>query len=233
MPYLRRSALGALIVVAGLTVAGCASIEPDVGSLPAGTELVATSGEAMRAVTSAHFTIEVTGSLVDVPIKNAEGDLDARGTARGSARISRSGALVTDDFVLLKGKFYVKGPTGGYQEVAPAAAGSLFDLTSILNPNHGMARVVIGVNDATTKDTETMGGIDCYRVTGAVAQSQVEALVPGIGSNVRATVWLAVSGAHLPVRAEFAVPGSDGGQGAKVDVSISNVNVPVTVTAPA
>jgi hypothetical protein len=29
-------------------------------------------------VTNAHFTVEVTGALVDVPVKSAEGDLDAR-----------------------------------------------------------------------------------------------------------------------------------------------------------
>jgi lipoprotein LprG len=78
-----------------------------------------------------------------------------------------------------------------------------------------------------------LNGIDCYRVTGTVPLNEVATLLPGIGSNVRAIVWLAVSGAHLPVRAEFVVPGSDGGQGAKIDVSISNVNAPVTVTAPA
>lgn len=229
MPRLRRWALGVLTVVAGLTLAGCASIEPDVKNLPAGSELVATSGAAMRSVIRAHVTIDVKGTLAGVPIKNAEGDLDARGAAQGSATITESGTPVKVNFVLLKGTFYLKGPTGGYQKVAPAAAGKLFDLTSILNPNHGMARVVTAVHGATTQDKDTVNGVECYRITGTVANDEVAGLVPGIRSNVDATVWLAVSGAHLPVRTEFAVPGSR----ATVDVSISNVNAPATVTAPA
>jgi lipoprotein LprG len=220
------------MVVACLVLTGCASIEPDVQSLPAGSELVATSGNAMRSVTSAHFTVEVTGALVDVPVKSAEGDLDARGKAQGSATISESGKLAKVHFILLKGAFYLKESTGGYRKTTPASAGNLFDLTSILDPNHGMARVVIGVNDATTMDTETVNGIECYRITGTLRQNELAALLPGIGSNVGATVWLAVSGAHLPVRAEFAVPGSAGSHGDKVDMSLSNVDTPVTVIAP-
>jgi lipoprotein LprG len=233
MPHARCSAVGLLMIVACLALTGCASIEPDVQSLPAGSELVATSGNAMRSVTSAHFTVEVTGALVGVAVKSAEGDLDARGKALGSATISASGKLAKVHFILLKGNFYLKEPTGGYRKVTPASAGDLFDLTSILNPNHGLARVVIGVNDATTMDTETVNGVECYRITGTLTQNELGTLLPGIGSNVRTTVWLTVSGAHLPVRAEFAVPGSAGSHEAKVDVSISNVNTPVTVTAPA
>jgi hypothetical protein len=46
-------------------------------------------------------------------------------------------------------------------------------------------------------------------------------------------VWVASAGQHLPVRAEFQVPGAGGSQGARVDVTISKVNAPVTVSAPA
>jgi lipoprotein LprG len=219
-----------LVVVAGLALAGCASIEPDVGSLPAGSELVATSGAAMRSVTSAHFTIDMTRPLPGVAIRHAEGDVDARGSARGSAEIAESGGLAEVNFILLKGGFYVQDQTGGYRKVAPA--GSLFGLTSMLNPNHGMARVVTSVDGATTRATETVNGVNCYRITGTVAQQQIAALLPGIRSDVGATVWLAVDDAHLPVRAEFAVPGAHGSRPAKVDVSISKVNVPVTVTVP-
>ena len=226
----RRPMLGILMVVPALALAGCASIEPDVGSLPAGSELVATSGAAMRSVTSTHFVIDVRGPLAGVAIRHAEGDVDARGTARGSADVAESGRPTKVDFVLLNGSFYVQRQTGGYRKVAPTAATDVFGLTSILNPNHGMARVVTSVSDPTTRDTETMNGVDSYRITGTVAQQHIAPLVPGIRSDVRATVWLAVSDAHLPVRAEFAVPGP---RAAKVDVSISKVNVPVTVTAPA
>lgn len=230
VPRPRHLAHALLTVVAALALAGCAGIEPDAQGLPAGSELVATSGSALRAVTSAHFRIDVTGAVPGVPIRSAEGDLDARGTARGSADIAESGTFTKVDFVLVKGAFYVKGPTGGYQKAAPA--GNLFELTSILNPNHGVARVMIGVNGATTQDKETVNGVRCYRITGTVAEHNVAGLVPGITSDMDTTVWLGVKGAHLPVRAEFTARGSAGRQGGKVDVTFSNMNAPVAVTAP-
>jgi lipoprotein LprG len=222
-------ALAVVVVVALAVVTGCASIEPEAHSLPAGSELVATSGSAMRSVLSAHFSVDVHGRLAGASFRHAEGDVDARGTAQGSADVVRSGATVKVGFVLLKGVFYVKGPTGGYQKSAPAAAAELYDLTSMFNPNHGMARTVIGVNGATTRDKETVDGVECYRITGTVAAKDVAAALPGIGSDARVTVWLAVSGAHLLVRAELARGRHDDGT---VDVSISDVNTPVSVAAP-
>lgn len=233
MPHLRRPLLGLLVATAALVLAGCTGGGSDTAKLPSGSSLLASSGAAMRSVTSVHFTIDVNGTLAGVPIQNADGDLNAQGAAKGSAKISEFGAFVEANFVLLNGTFYVQGPTGGYQKIPAALAGNLFDPTAILDPNRGVAKVLTSVRGATTKDKESVNGTDCYRVTGTVSQDVVAALVPGINRNVGATVWVAAGGKHLPVRAEFAVPGAGGSQGAKVDVSISKVNEPVNVTAPA
>ncbi|HEY1570736.1 MAG TPA: LppX_LprAFG lipoprotein [Pseudonocardiaceae bacterium] len=233
MPHPHRPVLGLLVAVATLVLAGCTGGGSDSATLPAGSSLLASSGAAMRSVTSVHFTIDVNGTLAGVPIQNADGDLNAQGAAKGSAKISEFGAFVEVNFVLLNSTFYVQGPTGGYQKIPAALAGSLFDPTAILDPDRGVAKVLTSVQGATTKDRESVNGTDCYRVTGRVAQNVVSALVPGISSDVGATVWVAADGKHLPVKAEFAVPGAGGSQGAKVDVTISKVNAPVNVTAPA
>ena len=232
MPKLRRPALALFVIAAGMVLTGCASVVPNAGGLPVGSELLATSGTAMRAVTSAHLTVDVQGALPGVSIKHAAADLDAHGTAQGTARIVESGGPVKVDFVLLKHNFYVKRPTGGYQKAAPGTSGDLLDLTAALNPNHGLARLVMDVNGATTQDTETVDGVECYRVTGTADRHDLAAVVPGLRSDAAATVWVATSDFHLLVRAEYAVAGLHGGRGAKVDVAISNVNAPVSVTAP-
>ncbi|HKN95875.1 MAG TPA: LppX_LprAFG lipoprotein [Pseudonocardiaceae bacterium] len=232
MPHLRRPMLGLLVAMAAVVLAGCTGGGSDTANLPSGSSLLASSGAAMRSVTSVHFTIDVNGTLAGVPIQNADGDLNAQGAAKGSAKVSEFGAFVEVNFVLLNGTFYVRGPTGGYQKIPAALAGNLFDPTAILDPDRGVAKVLTSVQGATTKDRESVNGTDCYKITGKVARDVVAALVPGINANVGATVWVAAGGKHLPVKAEFAVPGNGGSQGAKVDVSISKVNEPVTVTAP-
>jgi lipoprotein LprG len=223
------------LVVLGLfavLLAGCSSGGGS-ANLPAASALLADSGAAMQAVTSVHFGITVNGTLAGVPIQDADGDLNAQGQAKGNAKLSELGQTVQVDFVLVNKIFYLKGPTGGYQKIPAALAGNLFDPTAILDPNRGVAKVLTSVRGASTQGQETVNGTDCYRITGTVAKGVVAALVPGINSDVTATLWVATAGKHLPVRAEFAVPGAGGSQGARVDVTISHVNEPVSVTAPA
>lgn len=229
MPRLSRPLLG--LLVAALVLTGCTSGgTPD---LPAAGSLLRSSGQAMRSVTSVHFTINVDGTLPAVPLQSAAGDLNARGQAKGDAKISELGQFVQVDFVLVDRTFYVKGPTGGYQRIPALLAGHLFDPTAILDPDRGVAKVLTSVRGAHTVATESVDGTDGYRITGTIDKNVVSALVPGIGRDVDATVWVAVAGKHLPVRAEFRVPGAGGSQGARVDVDLSRINDPVTVTAPA
>ncbi|HVV18512.1 MAG TPA: LppX_LprAFG lipoprotein [Pseudonocardiaceae bacterium] len=229
---MRRVLLFGSVLLAVL-VAGCTSGDSGTADLPAASGLLTDSGTAMKGVTSVHFTIAVDGTLAGVPIQNADGDLNAQGQAKGNAKITELGETVQVDFVLVNKTFYLKGPTGGYTKVPAALAGNLFDPTAILDPNRGVAKVLTSVRGASTQAKENVDGVDCYKIGGKVDKGVVAALVPGIGSDVDATVWVAADGKHLPVKAEFAVPGKGGAQGATVDVDISHVNEPVTVTAPA
>ncbi|HEX5406274.1 MAG TPA: LppX_LprAFG lipoprotein [Pseudonocardiaceae bacterium] len=225
----RRPLAGLLIATATLALAGCTSLELDPANLPAGTELIATAGTALRSVTSAHLTFTVHGALPGVPMRSAQIDLDSHGTAKGSVKIADAGAASEIDFVAVKGAYYVRRQAGGYQRVASAAAINLFDPAVVLNPNIGLAKVTDNLENPTTTAKETVDGVQCYKLTGTITVNIVSALVPGIRSNVDATVWLAQDGAHLPVREEFTVPGK---QPATVDMDISNVDASISVTAP-
>lgn len=231
MSHRRTLLIGLLSLLAVL--AGCSGGGGGASNLPAASSLLSDSGAAMRQVTSVHFGITVNGTLSSVPIQNAEGDLNAQGQAKGTAKVSELGQFVQVDFVLVNKTFYLKGATGGYQRIPAAFAGALFDPSVILDPNRGVAKLLTSVRNPSTQAQESVNGTDSYRITGMVDKATVAAIVPGVDNDVTATVWVASSGQHLPVKAEFDVPGQGGGQGAKIDVSISNVNAPVTVTAPA
>jgi lipoprotein LprG len=232
---MRRTWIAGLLVGLLGLVAACSSSggSANSGNLPAAGPLLATAGSSMSSVTSVHFSIVVNGTLAGVPIQNADGDLNAQGQAKGNAKVSLLGQLTQVDFVLVDKVFYLKGPTGGWQKVSAALAGNLFDPSAILDPNRGVAKVLSGLQGAQTQARESVNGTDCYKITGKVAQNVVSAIIPGINVNVDATLWLATDAKHLPVKAEFAVPGSGGAQGATVDVSFSGFDAPVTVTAPA
>lgn len=228
----RRSAVGLLGLVAGLVLAGCASVVPGPNSLIEAPQLVATSGVATRSVTSAHFSVKVRGNPAGLSIRGVQEDLDQHGTAKGTATtVSATGTATKVGFVLVKGDFYVQDPTGGYRKADPAAEPGLFDLTTLLDPNHGLAQLVQNINGATTQDIESVNGVLCFRVTGTAQRGATKLLTPGLRSpNVAMTVWLARDGGHLPVRAEFTVPRSAGG--GTIDVNITKVNTPISVTSP-
>jgi len=230
IPGMKR--IGVVLVFGLALLAGCTGGGSGTTSLPAASGLLGTSAASMRAVTSVHFTINVTGTLAAVPVKSAEGDLNSQGQAKGNAKLSELGQLIQVDFVLINGNFYLKGLTGGYQKIPATLAGSMFDPSAILDPKRGVAAVLAGLASPKTEAQEQVDGQDTYRISGSVGKAVVSALIPGIGSDVQTKVWVATDAEHLPVKAEFAVPGVDGAQGATVDVDISNYNAPVTVTAP-
>lgn len=233
-PRPRGLVAGLLLLVVGLVLAGCGSgIVPGPNALIDASQLVATSGVATRSVTSAHFAITVRGTPAGLAIKGAQGDIDAHGTAQGTATtVSATGTPTKVGFILVKGNFYLKDPAGGYRKVDPASAPVLFDLTTLLNPNHGLAHLVQSVDGATTQDIEPMNGVRCFRITGTAQQGTMKVLTPGLRSpSLGMTVWLAHDGVHLPVRIQFTVPRSAGG--GTINLTITKVNTPISVTAPA
>ncbi|WP_367131996.1 LppX_LprAFG lipoprotein [Saccharothrix sp. HUAS TT1] len=214
----RRALIGSLVLA---LVAGCTSSGGGAGSLPAGPELLARTAEGMKAVTSTHFTIEVDGELPDVPVKDAEGDLNARGESTGRAKVVQFGQLIEVEYVLVEQDLYFKGPTGGFTKLPAALAGQVYDPTAILDPDEGVARVLADARDAKTVSSDD--GVTV--VTATVPKDVVAGLVPGIDADVASE--FSIRDDKLQ-KALFTLPG-----GAKVTIGLSDFNKPVTVSPPA
>ena len=220
----------ALIGVTGCT--GGSGTTPAASTAQGAQQLLAKSSASMRAVTSVQFGLTVAGDLSAVPVHSASGSLTKAGDAKGNAQISELGQLVQVDFVLVGGTFYLKGPTGGYVKLPASTAKSLFDPTAILDPDRGIAHVLASVQNPQPQGAETVNGVAATKVSGKVSGAVAGALVPGISTDVTATLWLADDAKALPVKAEFVVPTTAGKAGATVDVTLSDYDQPVTVTAP-
>lgn len=230
-----RTRVIVLLCAALVAVAGCTGGSNDTAATSTAQgaqQLLRKSGASMRAVTSVQFTLAVTGDLSAIPVHNATGVLTRAGDAKGNARITELGQLVQVDFVLVGDTFYVKGPTGNYQKLSASLAKSIFDPTAILDPNRGIAHVLASVQDPQPGGGETVDGVATTKVTGKVSKQIASSLVPGIGADVNATLWLANDARALPVKAQFVVPTTAGNSGGTVVVDLTGYNQPVTVTAP-
>lgn len=227
----------ALLTLVAILVSGCTSDDPkpDQGAeLPAADVLLKEAAAETKKVNSAHFVLTVTGKLGGLDLRGAEGDLTTEGeqggAAKGTATLGAGGQAVENQFVLIDGTFYIKGPTGGFVKVPSALASQIYNPAAILDPETGVANLLTKITGAKTEAAEDVDGTPAYRVTGKVTKDVAAALVPGLTSDVDVVLWLSQD-AKQPVKAAITAPGADG-QPVKVEVGLSAINEPVTVTAP-
>jgi lipoprotein LprG len=212
-----------LAVVAGIT-GGCSSTS-DSAPLPDAAGLLNDAASTTKAITSAHFSLMVNGTISGLPVTQADGDLTRDGKARGTAKLREFGQLLEVNFVVAGKQFYLKGPTGGFEKL-PGGTG-IYDPAAILDPDRGVAKVITTLSNPKTEGTDDVGGVATYRVSGKATKDTVSTLVPGVTSDVDVKLWLRQDAPHQPVKAEITVPG-----GASVDVTLSDVDKPVTITPP-
>jgi lipoprotein LprG len=228
----RTPALFALLfaLVAGL--AGCDKKSTDNPTpLPDGAGLVSASAEAMRQVKNAHMTITVDGTIAGLPLKRADGVVTQTGDAQGTVQLEQLGALVELGFVIVNKTFYIKGPTGTWQQVPLAMAATFYDPSAILDPARGVANVLATAKDAKTEGQESVDGRDTYRVAASFDQAALVSVVPGAGPGVTGKLWLDTQDKRLR-KAVFTVPGAAGAAPATVTVTAKDFDAPVTISAP-
>lgn len=233
----RRSFLGALaaFAIAVPVLAGCSSGSTE--ELPDAATLLDESAAATRAITSAHFTLDVQGEIEGITVQTAEGDLTRAGSegdgAKGSIKLTLAGQLVEGDFVLLGETLYLQGPTGTFQEYPSSITSAYYDPTAILDPERGFAHTLTTITEASTEAREDVNGAPAYRVSGRANQDAVGNIVPGVTSEVDIEVWVSAEGDPVPVKVVVTFPTQDDGETPTVEVTLSDVGKPVTVTAPA
>ncbi len=232
MPRAPRHRL--VVLLATLVVlAGCSGGKANQSGaqLPAALPLLAESAKAMAGVQTTHFTLDVKGEIPDLPIRHAEGVLTRAGNAKGTGTLSQFGATVEVEFVIVDRKVYLKGPTGGFQEVPQATVASFYDPSAILDPERGVAKILGAIKDARTEAKEAVGGKDAYRVAVTLAPGALTTLVPGVDQQVAGKLWLAADSKRL-LKGEFAVPVSGSDKTGTVTLTFSDYDAPVTIGAP-
>jgi lipoprotein LprG len=218
------------VVVAGVlglvAVAGCSSTTTDSNApLPDGAALLKDAAEATKPIKSAHFALKVNGRVAGIPVKDVNGDLTKEGSAKGNAKLDQFGQVFEVDFVLVDKKLYIKGITGSWQEFGDAS--KIYDPSAILDPERGVTNMLASVRSPKTEGREEVNGVKTFRVKGKVDKDVAAGLVPGVQSDVNATLWVREEGNHQPVKATIEVtPGNS------VDITLSDVDKPVSVSKP-
>lgn len=233
---LRRIALPMLAAVA-LLAAGCTGDDDKKsdGPLPEAAELLEDAAASAEKITSTHFVVKVTGTVPAMAVENIDGDLKQEGpakvAAKGSAVMLAFGQKAKVQFVLLDGTLHLDLGGGNYQEMPESTIKQFYDISAVLDPERGVAKLIRGMKDAKTVAAEDVGGAQTYRVDGTVGKADLVGLVPGATADVKVQLWVTQE-EHEPVQAAATFPGAEGKPGGTLTVTLSKVNEPVTVEAP-
>ncbi|WP_197381332.1 LppX_LprAFG lipoprotein [Mycolicibacterium mengxianglii] len=219
----------AALSAAAVLVAGCSSSEPATESLPDATELLQQSSQTTKGLQSAHLEITVTGTIEGLPVKSLTGDLtNVPATAvQGNATITMAGSNVDAGLIVIDNILYASLTPDSWLDLGPAA--DIYDPSTILNPETGLANLLTSFTDAKSESTENINGVDTVKVAGKVSAEAVNTLIPQVKATdaVPATAWIEKDGEHNLVQAEI-----DPSSGNSIQMKLSDWNKPVTVTKP-
>jgi lipoprotein LprG len=230
MPTRRRlSAVFAALCATAALVAGCSSSSTKSSKpLPDAATLLKQSSQATKNVKSVHLTLSVTGTIKQLPVKMLTGDLttDPSTAAKGSATITFLGSDVDTQFVVYDTTLYAAITPDKWSDFGPAA--KVYDPSSILNPDTGLANILANFTDAKSEGRETVDGQDTVRVTGKVSAEALNKLASQLKATEAqpATVWIEENGDHELVQVKL-----EQGSGT-IGMTLSDWNKPVQVTKP-
>jgi lipoprotein LprG len=213
-----------LVVTAGLALVAAAACSGG-GDLPPADEMLPDAATAMRGVETVRFDLTVDGEVPGLDIKAADGQITADGSAQGTGTLTAFGMDIEAEYVIIGEDAWVKGPTGGFQQIPVGDDMLPYDPTLLLDPDAGVATLLESAESAEPEDTEDVDGTDTYRYSVEFDPAAFATLIPAEGDWNTATVWFDQETSRV-VKAEFS-------QGdATVTLLLSDYDEPVQIDAP-
>jgi lipoprotein LprG len=241
LPVRTSSAAGSLLasLVLALSLTGCTTLTSSSQAqpaevLPAAPEVLAKSADTMAKIKTVAVDVQVDQALTALPIRSATGKLTAAGESVGSVVIAQGNSNLEFQFVVTKGSLYLKGATGGYQQLPLSMAAGIYDPTALMRPDTGIAALLRTATGATTEASEAVNGVSAWRIRATLDQRIAGSVVPGLTGAATGLVWVDKATSHL-LKAQVAVPTVEGNPQsttAPVTVTLSDFDAPVTITAP-
>jgi lipoprotein LprG len=226
----RLFAVLAALSIATALVGGCSSSSKQSSApLPDATTLLKQSSQTTKNVKSVHLVLSVTGKIQGLPVKNLTADLATapNTAAKGDAKITLAGSDIDAQFVVFDSILYAALTANKWSDFGPAA--DIYDPSSILNPDTGLANVLANITDPKSDSHESINGQDTIKITGTASADSVNGLAPQLKATapLPTTLWIQENGDHQLVQAKL-----EQSPDSSIQMTLSNWNAPVQVTKP-
>ena len=226
------------IVAVALVLAGCSSKSNQGGSSTApngdAANTVKQAADAMRKVTGMHMSLTVQGNVPSLQVTKLDGDVSntPQPVATGTATVTVGDANKDAKFVYVDGNLYsdLAAPSGKYVNYGDGI--SIYDVSTLLDPDRGLAMVLANLKDPKVAGNEQVNGIATTKITGSSSSNDIARLAgrrlgPQDVTTVPTTVWIASDGSYHLVKFEI-VPVQNG----TVTLTMSDWGKTVTATKP-
>lgn len=235
-----RAGVAALfaVIAAALVFTGCSSNGGKGGpaSPSANVDAAATlkaAADVQRKVTGLHVTVAVEGKVPNFALTKLDGDVSnaPKPVATGSATLIVGKKNIDSKFVFIDGHLYSDlADPGKYTDYGDGK--SIYDVSTLLDPNRGLANILANLKEPKVAGTETINGIATTKITGTSATTDIETLAgtrlsPGDVATTPTTVWIASDGSNHLVKLQF-VPVEN----SAVTLTLSEWGKQVTATKP-
>jgi lipoprotein LprG len=227
----RRPILAVLaaISIGAALISGCSSSKPSGGALPDAATLIKESIQSTKNVKSVHLALSVNGKIKGLPVKSLTGDLTTtpQTAAQGNASIVFGGSDIDAPFVVIDGTLYGALTPGQWDSFGKAS--DLYDPSTILSTDVGLANVLTNLSNPKTESRENVGGQTTIKITGTVSADAVNGIMPRLKATqpLPSTVWIEENGDHQLVQTTL-----EQSPGNSLQLTLSNWNAPVQVTKP-
>jgi hypothetical protein len=238
-----RNCLNLLLgLIAIWNIAGCELISP--GPTPTPTpdlsveEIVNRTSQAMLAVKSLHFTIDLTGALdyLDRPpttaLKHVDGDLLRPDKVRGLVKVSSLGVITEIGLISIEGQSYVTNPVNQRWELLPLEWGWYFDPRLPFDEKYGIPAVIPFV-PLEKKGVEQIEDDFYYYLEGVAQGEQIIWWTAGMipSGDVPVQVWIDTD-TFLIHRVHLVELASGPERPTEWDIRFSNFNQPLDIQSP-
>jgi lipoprotein LprG len=226
----RLFAVLAALSIATALISGCSSSSKQSSApLPDAATLLKQSSQTTKNVKSVHLALSVNGKIQGLPVKTLTGDLATapNTAAKGDAKITLAGSDIDAQFVVYDSILYAALTANKWSDFGPAA--DIYDPSSILNPDTGLANVLANITDPKSDSRQTINGQGTIKITGTASVDAVNGLAPQLKATqpLPATVWIQENGDHQLAQAQL-----EQSPGNSIQMTLSNWNAPVQVTKP-
>jgi hypothetical protein len=206
-------------------------------SNPQAAQLLKDAAKATGDLRSMHVKLDAN-NLPSLPMvtvdadvtSQQEGSAGAVGTA--DVRLTPKSNPVNKQFLVKDKTMYTKDDKGKYGSVGPAE--KIYDPGIILDKDKGLGAVIGNVQSAQIAGNDTINGVAVVKVTGSVAGSVIDPVVPQLGKdagNLPITLYITDTSkaTGTPANLVRMVISKDQGN---VTVTLSNWGQPVTIPNP-